>query len=206
MYIENQCSNPPLGLIWQVRRSLQWINQSDLIGLNLICLMNEVPVSVGDSSGSGHVQGFYHFQTSESPPRISLAVKQIYSAIPSFLWWSTVPTLRISRTLAHEIAHHLIATRGYVIRAGESLENEELLADEYANAVLQSMKIQWTYKAGHWCIKELASWHFAFGLVDLREEKYKSASDRFLKAWDLNPDHKDAADFYWRTREMCGDA
>jgi hypothetical protein len=200
--VENQCSNPPLGLAWQVRRSLSWINQADLVGIEFICLMDEVPTSVKGEIEEGSTHGFYCFQTSSSRPYIILSIREIYRGVPSFLWWSSVPTLRISRTLAHEVAHHLVATKEHVSKQIETSEDEESFANEYAGKVLKKMTKRWYYKLGSWCIKDLSGWHYAFGLIDMREGNYRAAADHFFSAWDLNPEFEDAADWYWRAREM----
>ncbi len=131
-----------------------------------------------------------------------LYARQIYRGIPRFLWWSSLPTLRIARALAHEVGHHMAATRGYVIRPGEDRNQEESLADRYAANVLERMTTHWSYKLGRWGLKDLAGWHYVFGIADWRAKKYGSAADSFYKSWLLDRQNEDALYWYWRAREM----
>lgn len=211
--ILNCCTAPPLALEWQVRRSLRWFDESDLQGLDLIRLEDELPEltegaadwvkRVQAEGESSHVYGWYSPGKAEVPPYIMLYVRQVYRGIPSLLWWSSVPTLRLVRTLAHEVAHHVITTKGYVFQPGETAADEELIANRYAETVLAKMRAHWRYRFAHWCLRDLAGWHYAFGSVDWREKKYEAAADRFFKAWDLDPEHADASYWYWRAKEMC---
>lgn len=209
--ILNCCTNPPLALEWQVRRSLRWIHKSDLHGLDLIRLEDELSETTdlaaacqerlrAEREGGAGVYGWY---SREAPTLIVLYVRDIYRGIPSLLWWSSVPTLRIVRTLAHEVAHHVTATKGYVFQPGEKADDEELIANRYAASVLSKMRAHWRYRFSHWCLREIAAWHYAFGNVDWREKKYEAAANRFFRAWDLDPEHSDASYWYWRAKEMC---
>lgn len=212
MEIVNYCANPPRGLERQLRRSLRWIDEADLLGLAVVALRDEMSVVTAngpkwaqeaEANGvSDHIGGWYSPAKAEVPAYVMLYVQNIYRTIPSWLWWSTVPTLRIVRTLAHEVAHHLKATRGYVNQPGEETEDEESLADSYAEKVLQKMVERWPYRLGQRYLKERASWHYAFGSLDWRDQKYEAAANRFLDAWNLDPSHKSAAYWYWRAKEM----
>jgi hypothetical protein len=182
-----------------------------LEGLSLIWLKDEVPEFSDDlpewlKSPKGQdapVYGWYAPPQEDTPVAyIMLYVKEIYQGVPGFLWWSTVPTLRIIRTLAHEVAHHLTAKRGYIYLPNEKSEDEELLADRYANDVLREMTKRWHYKLGQWWLRESAFWHYSQGLLDWREKKYASASAHFYRAWDFNPELEEVASFYWRTKEL----
>jgi tetratricopeptide (TPR) repeat protein len=212
MQVVNRCANSPPGLEWQVRRSLRWISQADLEGLALIRLEDEMPEVFGGAAEwagrvraageAAHVAGWYSPPKADVPAYIMLYVRQVYAAVPSWLWWSTVPTLRILRTLAHEVAHHLVATRKYVFRPGENLEDEESLARCYAAHALERATARWSYKLGRWSLKEIAGWYYAFGNLYWREKKYSTAAAYFFKAWDLDPEHNEAAYWYWRAKDM----
>lgn len=213
MEIVNRCANPPRGLERQLRRSLRWIDEADLRGLAVLALQDEMTGVTANApawakeaeamSERVRVGGWYSPATADVPAYIMLYVQTIYRTIPSWLRWSPVPTLRIVRTLAHEVAHHLIATRGYVNQPGEETEDEESLADGYADKTLKRMVKRWPYRLGQWYFKERASWHYIFGSLDWRQQKYEAAANRFLDAWNLDPSHKSAAYWYWRARERC---
>jgi len=211
MQVINYCSNPPLGLEWQVRRSLRLIDQSHLKGLGFIYLEDELPIPpdmereedwvrrVYAEGNSAHISGWYApGKARKSPAGIMLYVQVIYRGVPSSLWWSTVPTLCIVRTLAHEVAHHLIAT-GSLESEGDT--DEEITANCYAAEVMRQTTKKWGYKLGLICLKEIAGWHYAFGSIDWRQENYKSAANHFLKAWHLDPNHEEAGDWYWRAKD-----
>jgi len=201
--IKNSCVSPPYGVLCQVRRSLRWIDPTHLEGLAFIHLMDDCAEWGKWQEKDATVMGSYVFATKSTPPYIKLSVKDIYRGIPSWLWWSTIPTLRITQTLAHETAHHLASTRRYILNRGECLNEEEKLANKYAERVLQGMMKRWHYKLGNWCIKDLAGWYFAFGLAAARNKKYRSASDRFYTTWLLDPENQDALDFYWSSKEKA---
>jgi hypothetical protein len=148
--------------------------------------------------------GTYHAPSEETPVAyITLYVQDIYCGIPSWLWWSTVPTLRILLTLGHEVAHHLFHTRGYIFSPSESADEEESNATAYGNKVLERVMRHQTYKLGRWCIKELAFWYYSNGLIDSQKNNFVSAADHFYKAWVLDPTLEDVGKYYWLSREKA---
>ena len=112
--------------------------------------------------GRSFINGWYEISTVNDPAFIILYAEPIYRPIPWFLWWTTVPTLRILRTLAHEVAHHLVATRGYVFEKGEDVADEEALANRFSATVLASTSQKPSYTLGQWCIKDLADWYYTW--------------------------------------------
>ena len=154
---------------------------------------------------TGYVNGWYAPAQEGAPASIMLYARPIYRSIPSFLWWTTIPTLRINRTLAHEVAHHLIATRGYVFESGEDVADEEALANRFSVKVLETTAAKWSYTLGRWCIRDLAEWYYTFAMTDWRKNDFKAAARRFYSAWDLCPDNEEAAYWYWQAREKCGE-
>lgn len=155
--------------------------------------------------GTSVINGWYEAGTKKDPPFIILYAAPIYRPIPSLLWWTTIPTLRIIRTLAHEVAHHLIATRGYVFESGENVADEEALANRFSVKVLETTAAKWSYRLGQWCIRDLAGWYYTFAMTDWRKNDFKAAARRFYSAWDLCPDDEEAAYWYWQAREKCGE-
>lgn len=214
MRVINRCSKSPFWLEWQVRQGLRWIDKSHLAGLAAICLEDEMPKfpqaahetewakRVRAESHTAYVNGWYAAPTATESPYVLLYIQPIYRPIPSFLWWSTALTLRIIGTLAHEVAHHLVATRGYVFQEGEDTGDEELLADRYAASVLRKATQRWPYRLGRCVLEVLSGWHYAVGSADWRRKKYKSAAEGFYNAWNLDPESQEASYWYWRAKEM----
>lgn len=108
------------------------------------------------------------------------------------------------RTLAHEVAHHVVASQGLVPGSDEpgNDEEEESVANKYAAHVLDRMERNWFNRLGERGLKEIAQWHYVLGIADLRAKKFVDTADSFYKAWDLDPSNKDAGDLYWRAREL----
>lgn len=213
MQIINHCSDAPAGLERRVRQAVRWIEASHLEGLSSIQLEAEMPKSavaehevkwarrVRLEDRTAHAKGWYASPATNAPAFVMLYVQPIYRGMPRALWWSPLPTLRIIRTLAHEVAHHLKVSRGFILHEGENDIDEEALADRYAESVLERVTKKWPYKLGQLCLRELASWHYTYGMLDWREKKYLSAMERFYKAWDLNPENKEAGYWYWRAKD-----
>lgn len=148
--------------------------------------------------------GAYHAPSEETPVAyITLYIQDIYCGILSWLWWSTVPAIRILPTLAHEVAHHIFFTRGYIFSPGELGDDEESNAAAYGNKVLERVMRHQTYKLGQRCIKELAFWHYSNGIIDSQKNNFVSAADRFYKAWVLDPTLEDVGKFYWLSCEKA---
>ncbi|MDQ3803228.1 MAG: hypothetical protein M3416_05170, partial [Acidobacteriota bacterium] len=207
---------PPPGLEWQVRRCLRLLDPSHLEGLAAIYLQDELPdTPVREDQAewlnrvcveglNAHVSGWYAAAGADNPAGIMLYARSIYRGIPFILHWSTAPTLCLLRTLAHEVAHHLVSTRGYVFHAGEDVTDGEALAERYAASVEQRVVRQWRYRLGRFWLKEIAGWYYAFGNVEWREKNYQAAVRYFLNAWHLDPEHELAGYWYWRAKEMLG--
>lgn len=213
MEIINQCSNAPWGAAWHLQRSLRWIGHQDLEGLYCIRLLDELPEPTEQSDeeyknawAEGHdICGLYSPQNEDTVSCITLNLAGIYRPISRAYWCTNVPTLLIARTLAHETAHHLVSTRGYVFRKGERFkhrEYEEVAANRYALNVIKKMQIRWYHRVGAWLIKDLGDHHYIQGMLDWREGKYLNAAARFYKTCRLNPDHDEAAYWYWRAKQL----
>lgn len=209
----NKDAKSPWGIEWQVRRSLRWIDPSLLKELGSIQIESEMPEApqgpnetvwarhVRTVGHTAYVNGWYELAQQGGPASIMLYAEPIYRPIPSFLWWTTVPTLRILRTLAHEVAHHLVATRGYVFEKGEDVADEEALANRFSATVIASTAQKPSYRLGQWFIKDLANWYYTFAMTDWEKKNFSAAARRFYNAWDLCPDNAEAGYWYWQARE-----
>jgi hypothetical protein len=196
--IECVCPNPPWGLFRQVKTCLNWINKDDLQGVGKIILTDE-PINaptIADDAVSR--RGYYVYPTEDTPPVIFLTIPEFYKWIPSWLWWSPAITLRICSTLSHEVGHHVSFDSNEIKNAEPS--HRELIANNYAAAVIEVMTRHWYYKMGRFLIKEIAGWYYAFGLAAVNYDRYQRAARRFYAAWHLDPDMKEAAECYWWAR------
>jgi hypothetical protein len=209
----NNCFKSPWGIEWQVRRSLRWFEPSLLEELGSVQIESEMPEApqggnetewARDVRALGHssyVNGWYAPAGEGAQASIMLYGHPIYRSIPRMLWWTTVPTLRILSTLAHEVAHHLVATRGYVFEKGEDVADEEALATRFSKKMVEATAMRWSYRLGRWCIKDLSNWYYIFAMTDWEKKDFSAAARRFYKAWDLSPDNDEAAYWYWEARE-----
>ena len=214
--IVNRGHRVPWSAVRHVRRSLRWIYHQDLDGLSFIELVDKMPdptiksperIREAFTEGYG-VYGLYHYQTKNSSAHVTLNIKDICRGIPSIYWWTTVPTLLIASTLAHEVAHHVVARRGYINEPGETRkydEYDEAFAYRYAFEVRKRMMGKWYYRFGVWAIKDLAQWQYYFGIHDWSAGKYAEAAKHWYRAWSLDTDHRDAEEWYWRAREICSE-
>jgi hypothetical protein len=155
-----------------------------------------------------NIYGLYY---NRHPPYIVLNISDIYRGVPMVYWLTPVPTLLIAYSLAHEVAHHIVATRGRgcVIKAGESLkpnEQEEVFADKYAFSVLERMSKRWYYRLGKWAIRDLSDWHYISGISAWRSKDYVSAAEHWHNAWALHANNNEAAYWYKRAKEMLKDS
>ena len=104
-----------------------------------------------------------------------------------------------------EVAHHLVATRGFVFKRGENLkhhEYQEVLANRYAFGVVKRMEQRWYYRLGRWILRDLAEHHHIWAILDRREKRYERSAFHWYRAWSLNPELDEAAYWYFRAKEM----
>jgi hypothetical protein len=212
--IRNESSTSPLGLVWQVRRALGWIDPSDSHGVEFIRLADDVPEEslkydeeVRQAKADGHnVYGIYYRRRDKNPANILLIVRDTYRPIPPLYRLTPVTTLWIARTLAHEVGHHLVAKRGYVFQPGEKFKHQEIeeeFCDRYAFGVLKRMQGRRYYRFGMRRLKGLAETQYVFGVMCWERKRYKEAAEHWYNAGQLDPDHKEATRWYWRAREMA---
>ena len=110
-----------------IRRSLSWIPEGDLFGIEEIVLEEQLGPATTTSPEWHHkiegrnlaVGGQYFGPQGDLPASIVLYVVSLYRGIPKVYWLSPVITLQLARILAHEVGHHLIKQRGYVFERGE---------------------------------------------------------------------------------------
>ena len=149
MRIEVESHRFPGVTKWHVRRVLNWIGQQDLEGLESIRVIDDCQNDREYVALPRYLMGFLyngHYSRKEKrfPAQIVLYANDIYFGIPTLLIPSPMTTLRVARTLAHEVGHHVIATRGYIYNRSEKYSERngkrdafaEKTADSYAFAVI----------------------------------------------------------------------
>ena len=103
---------------WHLRRVLKWISQADIEDLE-IRVIHECPGDPEATRQPPYLRGFrynghYARKVKNQPAQVVLYAADVYFGIPKLLMASPVAILKVARTLAHEIGHHVIATRGYL--------------------------------------------------------------------------------------------
>ena len=93
--------------------------------------------------------------------------------------WTTVPILLITKVLAHEVAHHLCYTRGYVFSPGETYQHnwqEEATADRYAYDLRREMLKDRLYWLGHEALQITVDVDYRTGVNRWKEKNYAEAA------------------------------
>ena len=104
-----------------VDRVLSWLPKRDLQGLEVVIVMEDRPdVEIDAGNVPAYMRGFeyngqYLRRMKNRPAQIHLYANDVYFGIPKKLLGSRMATLKIARTLAHEVGHHVIATRGITL-------------------------------------------------------------------------------------------
>ncbi len=194
MRIEVETTHFPRLTKWHVRRTLKWIGQSDLEGLGSIRVIDECLDDPEYVKLPRYLMGFtyngHHLRKmKDQPAQVVLYANDIYFGIPKLLMASPMATLKVARTLAHEVGHHVIATRGYIYKPWEKYKPwdgirnpyEEKMADAYASDVMERM-LKW-------------------GLTDYWDGNYQSAASLEARAHSLNPENEDAGQCFRHAME-----
>jgi hypothetical protein len=133
-----------------------------------------------------------------------LYARDVYFGIPKLLIASSVARLRVASKLAHEVGHHVIATRGYIYQQSEIYKPwngvldpyEEKMADAYASHVIERMLRHWRYKIGKLMAGVLSTFLFKWGLEDYWDGNYQTAASLHFKAFIINRENEDAGQCY----------
>src|SRR5262245_23410308 len=143
MELLNHCTKIPVRTLTHIKNALPWIDTRDIKGIHTIRLLENLPKPVesspqwySDAAEKGYgLLGWYSAKTSSTSANITLYIPAIYRSLPTIYLFSPVPTLVLTRIIAHEVAHHLMASRGYIFKRGEYIKDEkaeEKLAESYA--------------------------------------------------------------------------
>ena len=213
--IRNCCTELPFAASWHIRGALSWIDPRDLVGIGSIILKDSFE-EVDDAiwyqraiSEGLSINGWYRPAGQGESATITLFLGDLYRGIPGLYRLTPVIRLRIASTLAHEVGHHLIATRGHVFAPGEKIlpvEYEEEMAHRYSFSVLKRMKRRWYFKLASLGIKDLAAWHYAQGALAWKNGNFRRAAESWYKSFHLDPDRQDAINWYQRAKENTREA
>lgn len=209
MRIEVKSTYFPRLTEWHLRRIVKWFTPRDLEGLESIRVIDECPDNAEAVKVPSYLTGFlynghYSRRLGTHPAQIVLYARDVYLGIPRSLLLSPMTTLRIARTLAHEVGHHVIATRGYVYRPWEKYKPwkgtidpyEEKMANAYASDVIERMLRLWPYKLGRFLARMVSTVFFKAGIQDYWDGDYQSAALLQFRAYTLNPENDDAGQCY----------
>jgi len=197
-----------------VRRALKWINQEDLKGLHAIRVMDERTDDPEYAKRPRYLSGFvykghYESKTKDRDARIGLFTNDIYFGIPHPLISSPAATLRLARTLAHEVGHHVVETKGYIYRPWENYKPwtgvidpyEEKMVEAYADDVIERMLRHRPYKFGDFLIRRFANLLYTTGLQKYRDGDYLRAARLGFCAYNLDPTNLHANQCYRHAME-----
>jgi len=153
MRIEVEATCFPRVTKWHVWCVLAWFTQRDLEGLELIRVIDDCLYDPESAKVPPYLRGFLHNghylrKMKDRPAQVVLYANDVYFGIPKLLMASPMATVKIARTLAHELGHHVIATRGYITnhwekykpRYGVRNPYEEKMADAYASDLMEKMQ------------------------------------------------------------------
>jgi hypothetical protein len=143
------------------------------------------------------------------PAHIVLFANDIYFGIPRALLISPVATLKMARTLAHEVGHHVIAGRGYIYRSSEKhrpwngIRNpqEEQTADRYASDITEGMLQHWPYRLAKSVSRMFSRLLHRAGLRNYWKENYQTAASLLARAHSLDLANEEAGQAYRHAME-----
>jgi hypothetical protein len=199
---------------WHVRRVLKWISQEDLKGLHAVRVIDERPGNAEYAQRQKFLNGFLHnghyeFKTKDRDARVVLYANDIYFGIPHVMMYTPMASLKLARTLAHEIGHHVVATRGYIYKPWEQYRQwngvtnpyEEKMVESYAADVIEKMLRHWPYKVGHFLTRRFANLLYSAGLQKYWDGDYLRSARLQFRAYHLYPTNEDAGQCYRHAME-----
>jgi hypothetical protein len=192
-----------------VLRVLKWIDHDDLKDLHAITVIDERSDDPGYAQRPKYLSGLlynghYEFKTKDRDARVVLYANDIYFGIPYVMMYTPAAILKLARTLAHEIGHHVVATRGYIYEPWEKYKPwsgvndpyEEKMVEAYADDVIERMSLQWPYKFGKFLTRKFANLLYRAGLQKYWDGDYQKAARLGFSAYHLDPTNLDANQCY----------
>lgn len=205
--IKDETASQSIVLLWQVRRSIRFLNLQELGGIWRIILMDTSPEITLDNSSTGAKRlGFYlRSESSRKLATIYIYLDSIIDGVPKIFWLSTVPMILIMETLSHEVAHHLHLDRKRSVLSKLKAKDPEEVAKQFAAKIISQMRNSWKYSLGFWWIKELAFYHYCKGIFAFEDAKYSLSVNHYFNAWRLDPSLSEVAERHWAAKEKVND-
>jgi len=206
--------SPPPGLTAHIHRALHWIEPQDLEGIDHVLLLEDVPEISrrADPNLDRALQddlllfGAYKPRTVNEPAHIILVVRSLYLPVPRILAHTPAMTIRIAKTIAHEVGHHVIAQKKFALRKklnSDEVESEEEFARRYAREVIARMQRGWIYQLGSRLLKVAAAINYQRGARAWNRGSFERAARYFDMAIQVEPTHDNANYWFWRARERA---
>jgi hypothetical protein len=204
--------SPPRGLTGHIRRALKSIEPQDLEGIDHVLLLEDVPEISrrADAELERVLQddlllfGAYKARTNDGPAHIILIVRSLYLPVPGVFAHTPAMTIRVAKTIAHEVGHHLIAEKKYAPRKkpdSDVLETEEEFAERYERAVISRMERAGIYHLGGRLLRLAAAMNYYRGARAWNKKNFDQAAHYFDMAIQVDPTHDDANYWFWKARE-----
>jgi hypothetical protein len=212
MRIEIATTHFPRLTVWHVRKALKWLDPLDLKGLECVRLMDYKPDDPDVSRVPPYLTGFlycgsYVKRKGKRPASFALYTHDLYFGIPWLLAASPLAGLIIASTLAHEVGHHAIETRGYDGKSTSKIKlnslvdsKKERAATAYASEAVNRMLNSWYYKCGRLLARLLSSFFFRIGNKAHWKGDFKRAAALEFRAYMINTDKVDAWQAYLQDR------
>ncbi|HSE23425.1 MAG TPA: hypothetical protein VLB68_17280 [Pyrinomonadaceae bacterium] len=200
----------PRGLDKHVHRALSYIEPEDLLGIDHILLLANIPEDSRDSdviqaiAEDQLILGAYKRRRGEVPAHIILIVGCLYKPMPRVLRGTSAMILRIAETIGHEVGHHLIAEKRFARRpkhGSDRIETEEEFADRYALSVSSRMKRRFFYRLGSFLTLIAAARIWQKGVRAWDRKEYGEAAKYFDMAMKVKLDYPDGAYWYQQARD-----
>lgn len=199
---------------WHVRKALAWVDKADLAGLDHIRLINSSPKDPAAAQHPPYLVGFmycgtYSKKRDARPAGISLYTRDLYFGIPRLLIPSPLATLNIAVTLAHEIGHHVLATRGHVDADSSEIKLNRLIdspaeraATAYGQQTIKRMLVSPYFRAGKMMARALSNLLAKRGNQAHWAGDFKRAAELEFRAYMLDSDNTDAWQAYLQDRQL----
>jgi len=205
---------PPRDLVRRIRAALKHIDAEQVEGIDHVLLLDQVPdvslrrdPDLRRTVADGRlVFGAYRSKDDNNAAHIILIVRSLYGPMPPLLTSSAAMTLRIAEVIAHEVAHHLIAERRFLLQSkpGTAMsETEEEFAKSFARAITSRMERKFIYRLGGVLLRTAASVNFQRGVRAWRKGNYDQAAKYFDLAIKIKADATDASYWFVKAREQA---
>ena len=194
-----------------IHNALKWIPEADLAGLDQISLAPSfkgsgycLPSWWMEKADHGFlVSGLYEARHLSRPSNIVLFQDALQFPLPEIIRFRPITTLYFARIVAHEAAHHLAATRGFIFAEHEPTRLgvfEEEMANRYSFAVVKRMKERWYYRMAEKLLRHFSKVHFLEGQQHWKRGQHARAADSWYKAWLLDLENQEASLWFLKAK------